>query len=145
MAKKAAYGTSLTIQRLQTGSYVAMTNLKDISGPEISSETIDVTTHDSADNFNEFVAGMADGGEVNFDLVFNPNDATHETLYNAVAARLKHNFYVKLPGWVSTGGGGYLAFAGVFTKMGLSFPIKDKVGASMTIKVSGKPVYTKFA
>ena len=145
MAKTAAYGSKIAVQYAQTGSYTDIASVGDFTGPDISIETIDTTTHDSADNFNEFVSGMADGGEVNFDLVFNPNDATHETLYNAVAARLKHNFYVKLPGWVSTGGGGYLAFAGVFTKMGLSFPIKDKVGASMTIKVSGKPVYTKFA
>jgi hypothetical protein len=144
MAKTAAYGSKLAVQYAQTGSYLDIASVGDFSGPEISVETIDVTTHDSANNFNEFLAGMADGGEVSFDLIFDPSLAAHETLYNAVSGRLKHNFYVKFPGWVSTAAGGYLAFAGIFTKVGLSFPVKDKVGASVTLKVSGKPVYTKF-
>lgn len=145
MAKSAAYGSKLAVQYGQTGSYTDLAFVGDFNGPDISIETTDVTTHDSADNFNEFLAGIADGGEIAFEVQFDPTLAAHETLYNAVAARLKHNFYVKLPGWVSTGGGGYWAFAGVFTKMSIGLTVKGSVTASMTIKVSGKPVYTKFA
>jgi hypothetical protein len=144
MAKKAAYGTKLAIQRLQTGSYTDVANVGDISGPEVSVETIDVTTHDSADFFTEFLAGIADSGDVSFDLVFDPNLAAHETIYNDVIGRQKHNFYLKMPGWVSTAAGGYIAFAGIFTKIGLTFPVKSGIMAPVTIKVSGKPVYTKF-
>ncbi|MES2706076.1 MAG: phage tail tube protein [Verrucomicrobiota bacterium] len=144
MAKKAAYGSALAVQYAQTGSYTAIASVGDFTGPEISVETIDVTTHDSADHFNEFLAGMADGGEVSFDLVFNSAAAAHETLYNAVAARLLHNFQVQLPGFTNTAGGGYFQFAGLFTKAGASFPVKDKIGMGMSIKVSGKPVFTKF-
>lgn len=143
MAKKAAYGTSITIQRLQTGSYVAMTNLKDISGPEITAETIDVTTHDSADHFNEFLAGIADGGEVTFDVEFDPTSAAHETLWNDVAARQLHNFKLILPG--GSGSVGNIAFAGLLTKIGIGAPVKGSLMAPVTIKVSGKPVYTKIS
>ncbi len=145
MAKKAAYGSKLAVQYGQTGSYINIANIGDFSGPEIGVETIDATTHDSPDHFNEFLAGMADGGEVPFDLVFDPALAAHETLYNAVADRALHNFQIQAPGFVSTGGGGYFSFAGLFTKFGTTFPVKDKIGASVTIKVSGKPVWHKFA
>lgn len=145
MAKKAAYGTKLAIQRLQTGSYTDIANLGDITGPEINVETIDVTTHDSADFFAEFLLSIADGGDVSFDLTFDPNLAAHETLYNDVAARQKHNFYLKMPGWVSTVAGGYIAFTGLFTKIGMALTVKGAMMAPVTIKVSGKPVYTKFA
>jgi hypothetical protein len=61
-----------------------------------------------------------------------------------VVGRQKHNFYLKMPGWASTAAGGYIAFAGIFTKIGMSFPVKSGIMAPVTIKVSGKPVYTKF-
>ena len=144
MGKSAAYGSKLAIQVAQTGSYTDLTFVGDINGPELNIETIDVTTHDSADNFAEFLAGIADGGEVTFDLVFDTSSAAHEALYNHVAARVKHNFYLKAPGWASVGGGGHWAFAGIFTKWGGTFPVKDKIMASMTIKVSGKPVWVIF-
>lgn len=145
MAKAAAYGSKLAVQYAQTGSYIDLTYLGDLNGPEIGIETIDVTTHDSTDNFNEFLAGVADGGEISFDVEFDGSLAAHETLFNAVAGRVKHNFYLKLPGWVSTGGGGYWAFAGLFTKFSPTFGVKSSVKAAMTVKVSGKPVFTKFA
>jgi hypothetical protein len=52
---------------------------------------------------------------------------------------------VQLPGFVSTGGGGYVAFAGLFTNIGMQMPVKGSITAPVKIKVSGKPVYTKFA
>jgi hypothetical protein len=142
--KKAAYGSKLAIQIEQTGSYTDLASIGDISGPSISAETIDVTTHDSADAFAEFVAGMLDGGEVSTDLVFESGPSGHGTLYNAVADRQLHNFYLKLPGWVSTGAGGYFAFAGLLTAFNVTAPVKDKLGAAVTIKVSGKPVFHPF-
>ncbi len=141
--KTAAYGTALAIQRLQTGSYTNLTNLKDISGPDVNAEQIDVTTHDSADFFAEFVTGIADGGEVSFDVVFDPTSAAHELMYNDVAARQLHNFKLILPGGGASVGN--IAFAGVFTKMSFGAPVKDGLMASVTIKVSGKPVYTKIS
>lgn len=144
MSKRAAYGSKLAVQYEQTGSFLPIASVGDFSGPEVSVETIDVTTHDSEDAFNEFLAGMADGGEVPFDLVFDPNLAAHETLYNAVAARKLHAFQIQLPGFTNTSAGGYFAFKGLFTKAGAAFPVKDKIGMSMSIKVSGKPSFIKF-
>lgn len=142
--KKAAYGSKLAIQINQTGSYTDVAHVGDLSGPSISAETIDVTTHDSPDAFAEFVAGLLDGGEVSTDLVFDPGAGGHGSLYNAVADRQLHNFYLKLPGWVSTSGGGYFAFAGLLTAFNVTAPVKDKLGAAITIKVSGKPVFHPF-
>lgn len=142
--KQAAYGSRIAVQYGQAGAFNLIASVGDFSGPEITAETIDVTTHDSADHFNEFLAGMADGGEVPFDMVFDSASAAHETLYNAVADRALHNFQIQLPGFVNTAGGGYFAFTGLFTKMGVTLPVKDKVGSSVNIKVSGKPVFHKF-
>lgn len=144
MAKKAAFGTKLAVQYDQTGSYVDVTFPKDISGPGVSRETIDITNHDSADGYREYLPGLGDGGEVSYDLVFDSASAAHETLYNTAAGGGVHNFYLKLPGFVSTGAGGYWSFAGIFTKCDISTPVADVVMASVAIKVTGKPVFHKF-
>lgn len=145
MAKRVAFGTILSVQYAQSGSYIDIANLGDTTGPETSVESVDVTTHDSADRFNESLPGMADGGEVSYDLKFDSASAAHQSLYDAVAGRAIHNFYLKLPGWVSTGGGGYWSFAGFFTKFAPGLAVKGSVDASMTVKVTGKPVFHKFA
>lgn len=144
MSKKAAFGSIVSVQYLQTGSYINIAAVGDITGPEVSVEPIDVTTHDSADAFDESLPGLASGGEVSWDVVFLTDETQHETLFAAVAARGIHNFYLKLPGFVSTGDGGYFSFAGFFTKFGVTFPVKDKIGGSVTVKVTGKPVYHPF-
>lgn len=144
MAKIAAYGAKLAIQYNQTGSYSDLPSVGDLSGPNISAETIDVTTHDSPDAFAEFVPGMLDGGEITADLAFRTEENAHDLLYNALADRALHNFYLKMPGFVSTGAGGYFSFAGLITAFNITAPVKDKLGASMTVKVSGKPVYHPF-
>ena len=144
MAKAAAFGSKIAQQRLQTGSYADIAYVGDLNGPEISVEPIDVTTHDSANAFTEYLAGLADAGEVSFDLVFDSASSAHSVLYSDVAARLMHNWQIKLPGFVNTGAGGYFAFAGFLSKIGIVLPVKDKFMASVTIKISGKPDYFLF-
>lgn len=144
MAKKAAYGTGLTMQRLQTGSYVSVTNLGDISGPEVSVEAVDVTTHDSADGFTESIPGLADGGEVSFEIQFDPTSAAHETLYSDAGQRKIHNWRLQIPGFLSTTAGGYVQFPGFLTNVGLNFPLKGSITAPVKIKLSGAPIYYKF-
>jgi hypothetical protein len=71
MANYAAYGTLLKIN----GTTVA--GVTNISGPNLTLETIDVTNHSSTSGWREFVAGLKDGGEVTFDIVYDPAGATH--------------------------------------------------------------------
>ncbi|MES2706077.1 MAG: phage tail tube protein [Verrucomicrobiota bacterium] len=146
MGKQAAYGTSLSYidpdfifdpeTPEETGD-VVIHQVGDITGPEISVETIDVTTHDSPDGFNEFLPGMADGGELSFDLLFDPGEGGHDRILDLVKRRIPLDFTITLPG-----DSGNFAFAGLFTKAGQTFPVKDALKASVSIKVSGSPVFT---
>ncbi len=145
MAKKSAFGSKVAIQANQSGSYTDIANIKDITGPEITRETIDVTGHNSPDGYSEFLSGIGDGGELSFEMEFDPGLAAHDDLIDYASDGGLHNFYLKAPGWVSTSGGGYWAFAGLFTSVGQSFPVKGAIMANVTIKVSGKPVWTRFS
>lgn len=98
MAKQAAYGTHLIYTDPESPVTRAIHAVADISGPEVSIDTIDVTTHDSPDKFNEFVPGMADGGEVTFDLMFDPLSSGHARILELVALRKRIFFIIEMPG-----------------------------------------------
>ncbi|MGJ5817038.1 phage tail tube protein [Paludibaculum fermentans] len=55
---------------------VTVASVKSISGPKLSAEQIDVTTHDSSGSYREFVQSFKDSGEVTLNLVYDPSDTT---------------------------------------------------------------------
>lgn len=85
--KKAAYGTRIYYTDPGDSSMVRVHWVADINGPGINMETVDVTTHDSPDGFNEFVPGMLDGADVTFDLIFDGGPEGHQWLLELVADR----------------------------------------------------------
>lgn len=104
MAKISAYGARLRYDDPDSADTRGIHWVADISGPEISVETIDVTTHDSPDGFNEFIAGMADGGEVTFDLVFDDGPTGHYRILDLIEAKALVNFRLTFP----TAGGTFI-------------------------------------
>lgn len=72
MSKYAAYGIALK----KAGTEYA--NVKSISGPGLSVDTVDVTTHDQATAWEEHVATILRSGEISMDLVYDPAHATHK-------------------------------------------------------------------
>jgi hypothetical protein len=97
MAKTAAFGTWLTYIDPDTGEDARLLYVADISGPEVMVEAVDVTTHDSADQFAEFLAGSADSGELTFDLMFDPAGEGHRRLLELMYDRNRLYFSVILP------------------------------------------------
>lgn len=71
-SKYAAFGIAL--QRVTT-EIAGVTN---ISGPGLSLDTVDVTTHDTTNYWEEVVGTILRSGEVSLDLVYDPADATHK-------------------------------------------------------------------
>src|SRR5687768_227094 len=59
-------------------TYEVIANVTNISGPSRSRETIDVTAHDSPDQYMEFIGGLKDGGEVSLDINYDPSETTHD-------------------------------------------------------------------
>lgn len=72
MAKYAAYGIALK----KGGTEYA--NVKSISGPGLSVDTVDVTSHDQATAWEEHVATILRSGEISMDLCYDPAHATHK-------------------------------------------------------------------
>ncbi|MFJ9382029.1 phage tail tube protein, partial [Streptomyces sp. NPDC101455] len=80
MAGLDAKGTQLKRDSNGAGTFVAVANISDVSGPSRSRDAIEVTAHDSPDNYREFVKGLKDGGEVEITINYDPGDVTHQAL-----------------------------------------------------------------
>lgn len=134
MAKVAAYGTAL--RRAGT----LLTQLSSLSGPNLQSSTIDVTTHDSASAVREFVAGLIDAGEISGEMIYDPNIAAQQAYWTDTLARTTQSYTIVFP---HTGGVETVTFNAMVTGFG---PIQSQpdgaVTTSFTLKVSGVPTWS---
>lgn len=146
-----AFGTILAVGNGETPSeeFTEIAQVKDISGPSMSRETIDVTNHQSPGGFAEFLASLADGGEVTFDVELDPGAATHDGttgLLYLMGEKTRRNWRLIFPVASTTPGEywGY-AFSGLVTGFSPSAPVKGSLKASITIKVAGAVTEGSFS
>ncbi|TQE35475.1 phage tail tube protein [Streptomyces ipomoeae] len=140
MAGLDAFGTQFKRDSTGAGVFVTIANVDDISGPGRSREAIEVTAHDSPDQYREFVKGLKDGGEVTLTINYDPGDNTHSALDADFEEKdLRDYQVVILPGdpdehtW---------EFSGLITDLSDEFPHDDKMTREVTVKISGKPTLT---
>ncbi|MER8262737.1 phage tail tube protein [Streptomyces griseus] len=134
MAGLDAFGT-----QLQRGNgagpevFTAIANVTDITPPALERETIDVTTHGSPDQWREHIGGLKDGGEVSIDINYDPR--LHDTLVADLDDSNPRSYKVVWPGTL-----GDWSFKAILKGFEPEAPHDDKLAASLTFKVSGKPV-----
>ena len=129
-----AFGTAITWAGHDMGY---MTN---ISGPSIKAETIDVSSHDSANTYRAYIAGMHDGGEVSIDVQFIPGDTSGQYTFLAdLHAGTERQVVITLPDATTW------TFQALATGMDLTDNFDDKLAATLTMKVTGKPTFSESA
>lgn len=119
-----------------TEVFTTVANVTNISGPQRSRETIDVTAHDSPDGWMEFLGGLKDGGEISLDINYDPGNATHDLDDDFDDVEPRNYQVVILPG---TEDEHTWSISAVMTGLEDEFPYDGKMERSMTLKVSGKP------
>ncbi len=136
MAGKDAFGTSISKgdgEAIEVFSAVG--NVTSISLPSLERETYDVTAHDSTDGWREFIGGLKDGGEVSFDVNYDPNEHVPLTMADT-AETDPSNWEVAFPS------GALWAFAAILTSSEADAPHDGQLEGSITLKISGAPVFT---
>lgn len=121
-------------------TYETLANVTSIKGPDRKRETIDVTAHDSPEQWKEFIGGLKDGGEVQLDINYDPGELTHDLDDDFDDTDPRNYRVVILPG---TADEHTWQLKGIMTELGDEFPYDDKMARSMTIKVTGKPTLTQ--
>ena len=72
-----AFGTLLKVgDGGGTEVFTTIAEVKEISGPSISVDTVELTTHSSSGAWKEYLPTLIDAGEVTFDVNFIPTNAT---------------------------------------------------------------------
>ena len=132
MAGKFANGTvfSVTVSEVLT----AVASLTNIGGVELSADDVDVTAHDSADDYREFLQGLKDGGSVSIEgnYTHHTSQIALKTLFDSGATvAMKIEFPSALATWT---------FNGYINGFSTDAPLDDKLTFSASIKVTGKPV-----
>lgn len=137
MAGRDAWGSQLKRDTTGGGVFAVIANVSDLSGPSRQRDAIEVTAHDSPNQYREFVKGLKDGGEVTATLNYDPSLATHSALDADFEERdLRAYQIVILPGEAEE----YTwEFNALITDLGDSFPIDDRMERDVTFKISGMP------
>ena len=145
MAGYAAYGTvfgystAMSVLDLTTkpSTWDYIGELTGIGGPSVSVDTIDVTSHGSADAYREFVAGLIDGGDITLEGNLVSASAGNEMvdLHNS---RAVVSFRIK---FTDTSTSNWL-FTGVANAFECDAPHDGKISFSAGVKLTGKPFLT---
>lgn len=114
--------------------------VQSIGGPGMAADTIDVTTHDSTNAWEEIVVGVLRSGEVSIDIVYDPADDTHDaTGGNGLLTRLENktatDFSLIFPDAASTTWG----FNGFVTGFVPGAAHADALTAAVTAKITDDP------
>ena len=118
--------------------FTTVAEVTDISGPSMTLDPIDVTSHDSTAAYREFIGGLLDAGEVTLTINYVPTAGTHDATTGLIAdmvARVVRNFQLVFPDSGTT----TWSFAALITAFEPAEPIDDKLAADVTLKLSGQP------
>jgi predicted secreted protein len=133
MAKYAAFGTLLK----RAGTTIA--GVQNISGPGLSLDTEDVTTHDQATAWEEVVATILRSGEISLDIIYDPNAATHKYAAGGLLSDLVLRTAVSYTLIFPSSGTVTWTFTAFVTGFEPGAPHDGALTASVKMKLTGAP------
>jgi len=122
-----------------SGSFTTVAEVKDITGPAVSVDIVDVTNQDSPGGFEEIIPTIRRAGEVDFDVNFNPTSGTHDGLTGLLY--LANNKIKR--GWrllLQDSGDHYWYFDGYVTGFQTKAPVAGVLSGTTKIKITGQPL-----
>ena len=136
-----SFGTLLKIGdgATPTEAFTTIAEVMDISGPEFTRDTEEVTNHSSTGGYKEYIATLKDAGNVSFDLNFT-NAATQLALATDFENGTVRNFKIVFP--LPTGNT-TLGFAGIVTNLGLDAPVQGILRRGVEIQVTGAGTWSE--
>lgn len=121
----AVNGVGTTIKRWSGSAWVSIAEVKSISGPGMTRDTIDVTTLDSTGGYREFIAGFRNAGTVGLSMNF--TRAGFDIMQADFESDELQNYEIVLSDAAATS----IEFEGLITE----FPLSVGVGEAITMEV----------
>ena len=139
MSTNAAIGHNSTFQRSGDGTsggvFEAVAEVTSITPPSLARETVDVTDFASAERWREFIGALKDGGEVTLEVNFDPDSSDTTNWLADLNADTAGYYKIVFPDATEWG------FAALMTGFEAGVPLEDKMTASVTYKLTGKPAF----
>lgn len=120
--------------------FTIMGEVTAITPPGWSRDTVEATHEQSPGAHREFIAGLADAGEVSMDINYVPGGLSAAAL-EAEKALTGPSALINRR--ITFPDGSYVTFAAILTGVETDAPLDDKMSASVTLKVSGVPTFTQ--
>ena len=115
-------------------SFTAIAEINSIDGPNMSRETIDVTSLDSVGGYREFIPSFRDGGQVDMDANFTV--AGYSDFLADFQSDSAVNYQIVWPNSTQ------LDFSAYVINLGSSTPMGDKIQMKVTLKITGQVTLT---
>jgi hypothetical protein len=131
-----AQGTIIERDPLGVGSFAAVAELRDISGPALSRNPIETTNHNDSDE--SFVVGIRRHGEVTFTVGYIPTNASHDSSTGLIKSwqdGQRDVFRVTYPD------GSEWVFSGFISNFASSAPVDDGLTADVSIRTTGQMLF----
>lgn len=114
---------------------VVIAQVRDISGPAIVEDAVDVTTRENSSRV--YTAGLRDGGELTFDVIYDSALATHSTLLNALLNGSVGSAELQTVDIANLYDG--FRFQAMVSAITPEMPLEDALGASITLRAVSQP------
>lgn len=128
---KIGYNTDFAIYN--GSSYVEVAEISSITWPGYARDAVEATHLNSDDQFREYVPGLMDAGEVTIEMNFIP--AVSDVIIAALTSASIGQFKITAQGGVNC------VFRAIVTAYQPQSPVDDRMTASATFKVTGKPTW----
>ena len=123
-------GVGSKFRRYSGAAWVAIAEVKSISGPTMSREMIDVTSLDSTGGYREFIPSFRDGGTVTLAMLF--TYAGYTLLKTDFQSDTLKDYEILLSD------GSSITFSGYVQDLPVNVTFDDAVTSDTTIKVTGE-------
>ena len=127
----ATAGVGASFRRWSGSAWVAIAEVRSITGPTMTRGTIDTTSLDTTGGYRTFITGFRDPGTVSFNMLF--NRAGYDLMKTDFEAEAEVNYEIVLPDADKTS----IEFAGLVNELPLTIPTDDAITSDITIKISG--------
>lgn len=133
MPSSAVLGYNVDFAIYNGSTYTQLAEVTNITWPGYKRDAIDVTYMDSADQFREFIPGLMDAGEATVEINWVPSNT--DVIVAALTASTVGQFKI------TYNAGANLVFKAIVTSYEMQSPLGEKLSATATFKVTGKPTW----
>lgn len=150
MTTNASIGHSNLFQILDTDAspdtWTTVAEVGNITPPAFARDAQDATHTESTEGWREFIPGLKDAGEMSCELNLVPDSATMDLILGTFDSDELQQVRILFADGTQTGPSptcSRFTCFGIITGFPLEAPMEDKMSATVTVKISGKPTFVR--